>query len=854
MATGFSVFVNIGGKVSPSLNAAVNAAKSQVNSLGASLAGMASRMNAPFAAVNNHLANTSKRMAAIQRHGRNATLGVTVPGAWFGANMIKDAAEFAKAGNMVEALGEATKEQRVELSKMAQDLAGKYDAGGATGIMKSATELLKAGFTFQQAKGALEQVLAASALAGDMTPADVGASLSKTITQFRLPMKTYEQAMKSSAVVTDRMVYAAVSTVASMKDISESFKYAGGVASTTGNSLDSVTAMVMAFAKAGVLGSEAGVALRSAIVRLVKMPKGGMKALNRIGMNLGDYTQARPVTADSVLESLKGDGIDASSVKSQIAEAIATKKNDHAGMSAAITKAVQGAIGTSSAVDADKISESVNDAVTAAGSKVDITKFMTDLKKKMDAGVATTGDIAQILEARHISRYMALLKADLPAMIKEVEEKSEGYSQKQYKIANQGLPAILLQLGASWEKFRNTIVESVGEDIANAFTKLTDTLQKLSATNPELLRTGVYFAAAAAAAGPLLFVLGAIGRVGILAMRGLNLALLGVLMPLRLFAGLIAGVATAAVGRLAAMAIGFRMLTALGAGATLSALGGSLLALGRSVLLFPVTALRAIGLAMWALVANPVGLIITALVAALTALGVWVYNNWAGIKECFAGFGEGFMKGLGEAGPAVQSIASNLSSVYNWVSQLLGPLDATNAKWREWGATVGGAAASGVQAVISAIQSLIGFFNTAIEKAVAMGNAIKNALSGGWGATKSWLDQGNPANPIEGARAKGGPVSFGKPYLVGEQGPELFVPGMSGRIESNDRLRGLTSEGAAAVASSSENNTSVSRTNSAQITVQVNGGNPNDVRRAAEDAVYAAFARLESEQRGLLSD
>ncbi len=238
MATGFSVFVNIGGKVSPSLNAAVNAAKTQVNGLGASLAGMAAKMNAPFAAVNQHLANTSKRMAAIQRHGRNASLGVTAPAAWFGASMIKDAAEFAKAGNMVEALGEATKEQRLELSKMSQDLAGRFDAGGATGIMKSATELLKAGFTFEQAKGALEQVLAASALAGDMTPADVGASLSKTITQFRMPMKTYEQAVKSSTVVTDRMVYAAVSTVASMKDISKSFKYAGGVAATTGNSLE----------------------------------------------------------------------------------------------------------------------------------------------------------------------------------------------------------------------------------------------------------------------------------------------------------------------------------------------------------------------------------------------------------------------------------------------------------------------------------------------------------------------------------------------------------------------------------------------------------------------------------------
>ncbi|MEY9138391.1 capsid protein, partial [Bradyrhizobium diazoefficiens] len=561
----------------------------------------------------------------------------------------------------------------------------------------------------------------------------------------------------------------------------------------------------------------------------------------------------RQITADTVLENLKADGIDASGVKGQIADAIKNNQGNHAGLSAAITKAVQGAIGSSSAVDADKISESVNDAVAAAGSKVDITKFMTDLKKKMDDGVATTGDIAQILEARHISRYMALLKADLPAMIKEVEEKSDGYSQKQYKIANQGLPAVLLKLGAAWEKFRNTIVDSVGNDIANAFTKLADTLQKLSETNPALLKTGVYFAAAAAAAGPLLFVLGALGRVGLLAMRGLNLAVLGMLLPFRLLAGVIAGVGVVAVGRLAAMALGFRMLTALGAGATLSALGGSLLALGRAILLFPLTALRAIGLAMWALVANPVGLIITALVVALTALSVWVYNNWAGIKEFFAGFGKGFMEGLGPAGPAVKAIADGLGSVYNWMTQLLGPLDATNAKWREWGETVGGVAASGVRSVISAIQSLIGFFGTAIDKAMSLGSAIKGIFSSGGGGKGAPAGGAAPA-PIAGARAMGGPVSFGKPYLVGEQGPELFVPGMSGRIEPNDTLRRLTSDGASAVASSSENNTTVSRSNTAQITVQVQGGNPNDVRRAAEDAVYAAFARLESEQRGLLSD
>lgn len=46
-----------------------------------------------------------------------------------------------------------------------------------------------------------------------------------------------------------------------------------------------------------------------------------------------------------------------------------------------------------------------------------------------------------------------------------------------------------------------------------------------------------------------------------------------------------------------------------------------------------------------------------------------------------------------------------------------------------------------------------------------------------------------------GFRATGGPVSSGVPYVVGEQGPELFVPGASGQIVSNENSRAALSGG-----------------------------------------------------------
>lgn len=49
---------------------------------------------------------------------------------------------------------------------------------------------------------------------------------------------------------------------------------------------------------------------------------------------------------------------------------------------------------------------------------------------------------------------------------------------------------------------------------------------------------------------------------------------------------------------------------------------------------------------------------------------------------------------------------------------------------------------------------------------------------------------GSTSVPFGGPRAMGGPVSAGTAYLVGEQGPELFMPGSSGRIIPNGQTGG----------------------------------------------------------------
>jgi hypothetical protein len=49
---------------------------------------------------------------------------------------------------------------------------------------------------------------------------------------------------------------------------------------------------------------------------------------------------------------------------------------------------------------------------------------------------------------------------------------------------------------------------------------------------------------------------------------------------------------------------------------------------------------------------------------------------------------------------------------------------------------------------------------------------------------------GNVFNKIFGKKATGGPVMAGTPYIVGERGPELFVPSGPGTVVANDRMGG----------------------------------------------------------------
>jgi phage-related minor tail protein len=95
----------------------------------------------------------------------------------------------------------------------------------------------------------------------------------------------------------------------------------------------------------------------------------------------------------------------------------------------------------------------------------------------------------------------------------------------------------------------------------------------------------------------------------------------------------------------------------------------------------------------------------------------------------------------------------------------------------------------------NAVESLKATFKEAIKQMIAdtirlmVVQAALQSIFGFFGYSAVFAPSGGISN-IE-KKAMGGPVMKNKPYIVGEQGPELMIPGSSGNIVPNHSLGGM---------------------------------------------------------------
>jgi hypothetical protein len=208
-----------------------------------------------------------------------------------------------------------------------------------------------------------------------------------------------------------------------------------------------------------------------------------------------------------------------------------------------------------------------------------------------------------------------------------------------------------------------------------------------------------------------------------------------------------------------------------------------------------------------------------AVLVGIAFAGKFIYDNWQGIKEMFAAFGEAFMAALGPVKPMLDPVITGISTLFGWLSRI--SFEISPASWQAWGAAAGSVvgniirwfaelpgriAASlgslydiGRQFMQSFFDGLISIGNDILNWASGIANSISSALSftgrtptpavnprGAGAGTRPAPDPNDPygVGPIEDLtkRAGGGPISRGASYLVGERGPELITAGRSGYV------------------------------------------------------------------------
>lgn len=97
------------------------------------------------------------------------------------------------------------------------------------------------------------------------------------------------------------------------------------------------------------------------------------------------------------------------------------------------------------------------------------------------------------------------------------------------------------------------------------------------------------------------------------------------------------------------------------------------------------------------------------------------------------------------------------------------------------------------ETLLGVINKVLGVFKSIVDKGTAAVNTTRNVIdniTGRGGSVKGVVSSLGTTQPP--GKAMGGPVSANSPYIVGEVGPELFVPKTAGTIVPNHSLGGTS--------------------------------------------------------------
>ncbi|MGE0565814.1 MAG: phage tail tape measure protein [Pseudolabrys sp.] len=485
------------------------------------------------------------------RVGRNLTYGVTLPAAIAGRSILHNLHNFELASNKIKAFGDVSEDELKRLRDLAKNLGSKY-AFGPTGVMEGFVEAIKAGFVPNQLPAIAKPLLDFATIA----EIDVPRAAELAIFSLSSFGKMYDQtgALLDDGTLSKNLremvdLFAILNKVApgSIGQIAETFKYSAPAAAQLKLPPQQLGALTAVLNQAGILGPEAGVALRSMMVRFLKPTRPALAALSATGMRLDDYILRNPslLKPEAILSAVEQQTGTLSAEQRALFRSRVARLNTASGedYEKGLLAAIRGT-GGAGLQDAKVAGDLATRIMGTAVEKIDVMRFLKDAAAKAPNLAAF---MAQFMDQRQAVRLANLYNARVTKLLDDIEgelqrarEGGVPVSQRQAETRNSGIIKAENELRGAWQNFTQALGDSgVTQAATSTMNALASGLRSIGDLNPRILEFSTYAAAAAASAGPLVWMTGKLAS----AAGGIASAI-GWLVP----AGATAGAAAKAAG------------------------------------------------------------------------------------------------------------------------------------------------------------------------------------------------------------------------------------------------------------------------------------------------------------------
>lgn len=630
----------------------------------------------------------AKETGARLRGGGTMAIAGAAAAGYTGGRFLAPAVGFDKEMSRVQALTRLDKgdSQLAALRAQAKKL-GAETAFTTRDAASGQAFLAMAGFTPQAIQAALPGVLN-MALAGGMDlgeSADIGSNI---LSQFTLPAGEMDR-------VSDLLTAAFTRTNTDLRNLGDTMKYAGPVASKLGISLEEAAGMAGILANNGLRGSDAGTAMRSSLARLASPTSGAAKALKQLGVSVSDASgKMRPV--ETILLDLYK----------------ATKKYGQVDQ-----------VGFFKDIAGEEAFVGLQTLVAGAGSG-ELQKLVRELKGAGGEASAVAKKMAD-----NLSGDLKNLDSAWEGFRIQIEETIDGPLRK----LTQNLSDVITA-ASEWVKANPRLAQTLLL-VAGGALALTVAIGALS------LAVGILIGPLAKLQLGFTLLTGGRGILGtVAAFRTLGTAAGPLMASMRGWPAVISGIASS-FGRISAIMPAIRaglMGAFLAPGAALASFGKSL-----GMLMLRLTGLPA----LWGMITgavsvlggvlsfllSPIGLIGAAFVAA----GLLIWRYWEPIKAFFSGFFNGVWQALAPLRSAFSSLApvfsalgSGIKAVWEWFKNLLTPMQTskdTLDKCASAGETFGRVMGTALSVLLWPLQQLMNGVSWLLEKLDLIPDGIERA-------------------------------------------------------------------------------------------------------------------------------